>query len=55
MDNNAGEEELLHLLSSGRAKNRMFEGYIKGGKLKIGQVSILIELILPFTNIVNEI
>ena len=55
MDNNAGEEELIQLLSSGHAKNGMYEGNIKKGELEIGQVSTLIKLILPLTDIVNEI
>ncbi len=33
----------------------MFEGNIKEGELEIGQVYTLIELILPLTDIVNEI
>jgi enoyl-[acyl-carrier protein] reductase II len=57
----AGEERcesaeyLKHLLGSGRAKLGMFEGNLEEGELEIGQVSSLIDTILPAATIVNNI
>lgn len=54
----ANREELLKLLGRGRAKLGMFEGDTEGGELEIGQVSGMINSILPASqvleNIINE-
>lgn len=51
----ASEEELLAILGRGRAKMGMFEGDLEEGELEIGQVSSLIQNILPAGEIVREI
>ena len=43
----ASVEELRSLLGKGRAKKGMFEGDLETGELEIGQVSSLIQNILP--------
>jgi len=48
-------EELSDLLGRGRAKKGMFEGDENEGELEIGQVSGMINKILPAKDIVNEI
>ncbi len=53
--NNATTEELKNLLGKGRAKLGMFEGDIKEGELEVGQISSLIDRILPVNDIMNEI
>lgn len=53
--NNASTEELRNILGKGRAKLGMFEGNIKEGELEVGQVSSLIDRILPVNVIMNEI
>ena len=54
----ADKEELKALLGRGRAKKGMFEGDLEEGELEIGQVSGLINDILPaatiLDNIINE-
>jgi enoyl-[acyl-carrier protein] reductase II len=56
--NCASPEELNQLLGRGRAKRGMFEGDMTEGELEIGQVSGLIDNILPvkliFQEIINE-
>ena len=54
-ENCAGKEELAALLGKGRAKAGMFEGDMAQGELEIGQVSALINNIMPAAAIVNEI
>ena len=51
----ATNEELQALLGRGRAKKGMFEGDLEEGELEIGQVSGLIDKILPAAEIVREI
>ena len=51
----ASREELAEMLGKGRAKKGMFEGYLDEGELEIGQVSTLINEILPVKNIVENI
>ena len=51
----ASREELLNLLSRGRAKRGMFEGDMVEGELEIGQVSGLVKEILPVSQIMNNI
>ncbi len=53
--NCAGPEELSSLLGKGRAKQGMFEGDLDNGELEIGQVSALIDHILPAASILNEL
>lgn len=48
------QEALAKLLGKGRAKKGMFEGDLKEGELEIGQVSAMIDQILPAKDIVNE-
>lgn len=51
----ASNDELQKLLGRGRAKKGMFEGDLEEGELEIGQVSGLIDKILPAAEIVHEI
>ncbi|MDE3234852.1 MAG: nitronate monooxygenase [Bacteroidota bacterium] len=53
--NGASAEELQNLLGRGRAKKGMFEGDLQEGELEIGQVSALINNIIPAGDIVKEI
>lgn len=50
-----GVEELKKLLGRARAKKGMFEGDLDEGELEIGQVSSILENILPAAKIVNEV
>ena len=45
----ANQEELKELLGRGRAKKGMFEGDLSEGELEVGQVSAMIQNILPVT------
>lgn len=54
INNNATTEELSALLGRGRAKKGMFEGDLTEGELEIGQVSTLINNVLPAAEIVKE-
>lgn len=49
------KEDLLNLLGKGRAKKGMFEGNLESGELEIGQVSSIINEILPAKAIINNI
>ena len=51
----ANHEELKELLGRGRAKKGMFEGDLSEGELEIGQVSAMIQDILPVADIMNRI
>jgi enoyl-[acyl-carrier protein] reductase II len=51
----ATKEELSALLGRARAKKGMFEGDMQEGELEIGQVSALLNDILPAGQIVNEV
>jgi enoyl-[acyl-carrier protein] reductase II len=51
----ASKEELQQILGKGRAKKGMFEGELDEGELEIGQVSALVNNIIPAAEIVNEI
>ena len=51
----AGKNELIQLLGRGRAKKGMFEGDLVEGELEIGQISGLIDEILPAAEIVQQI
>ena len=51
----ADQDTLVALLGKGRAKKGMFEGDLQEGELEIGQVSALINHILPAAEIVAEI
>jgi len=48
-------EELKELLGRGRTKKGMFEGDLTDGELEIGQVSGMINTIIPAADIVKEI
>ncbi len=48
-------EELNALLGRARAKKGMFEGDLEQGELEIGQVSALLDAILPAAEIVNKV
>ncbi len=50
----ASVEELERLLGRGRAKRGMFEGDLEEGELEIGQVSCLLDEILPAADIVRN-
>ncbi len=47
--------ELLELLGKGRAKKGMFEGDLEDGELEIGQVSAMLNEILPAGEIVRKL
>lgn len=51
----AGAEEMLQLLGRARAKKGMYEGDLEEGELEIGQVSALVNDILPAATIVKNI
>lgn len=51
----AAKEELLQLLGRARAKKGMFEGDLAEGELEIGQVSALLDDILPAAEITGTI
>lgn len=51
----AGAEELRQLLGRARAKKGMFEGELAEGELEIGQVSALLDDILPAGQIVEQV
>lgn len=51
----APAETLQQILSRGRAKKGMFEGDLDEGELEIGQVSAIINVLLPAADIVKEI
>jgi enoyl-[acyl-carrier protein] reductase II len=51
----ASAEELMNVLGKGRAMRGMFEGDLDEGELEIGQVSALVDQILPAGAIVEEI
>jgi enoyl-[acyl-carrier protein] reductase II len=53
--NGAAIEELKILLGKGRAKKGMFEGNLEEGELEIGQVSSLLDDILPAGDIVKKV
>ncbi len=48
-------EELKTLLGRGRAKLGMFEGNLEDGELEIGQVSSMLDRILPASDIVKKV
>ncbi len=51
----ASTDELKNILGRARAKKGMFEGDMEEGELEIGQVSAMIEKVLPAGEIVKEI
>jgi len=51
----ASEDELKQLLGRARAKKGMFEGDLDEGELEIGQVSALLDDILPAATIVENV
>ncbi len=53
--NGASEEDLKRLLGRARAKKGMYEGNLEEGELEIGQVSALLNDILPAETIVKNI
>jgi enoyl-[acyl-carrier protein] reductase II len=53
--NDADKEDLRILLGRGRAKKGMFEGDLEEGELEVGQVSAMINKIMPVAEIINEI
>ena len=53
--NNATIEDLKNLLGRGRAKKGMFEGDLEEGELEVGQVSAMIDTIMPVADIIDEI
>ncbi len=54
-DRGATKEEMLELLGRARAKKGMFDGNLGEGELEIGQVSALLDEILPAAIITNNI
>ena len=53
--NGASMDELKEILGRGRSKKGMFEGDLENGELEIGQVSALINEILPVKKIMNNL
>ena len=53
--NNASINQLKEILGKGRAKQGMFEGDLKEGELGIGQISAMIESVIPARKIVSDI
>jgi len=53
-ENGADTDELKELLGRGRAKKGMFEGDLENGELEIGQVSAILDTILPAADIISE-
>ena len=53
--NNASTEQLKDLLGRGRAKKGMFEGNLEEGELEIGQVSAMINTIMPVEKIIKKV
>ena len=53
--NGASTDELIDLLGRGRAKKGMFEGDLAEGELEVGQVSAMINKIMPVAEIIKEI
>ncbi len=51
----ASVEELKELLGRGRAKKGIFEGDLEEGELEIGQVSALIDRIMPVKEIIEDL
>jgi enoyl-[acyl-carrier protein] reductase II len=51
----AGAEEIKGLLGRARAKKGMFEGDLEEGELEIGQVSAILDSILPAGEIVKKV
>ncbi len=51
----ASKEEIAAFLGRGRAKKGMFEGDMKEGELEIGQVSALIDDVLPVSEIMENL
>ncbi|MFT3676790.1 MAG: nitronate monooxygenase [Chitinophagaceae bacterium] len=51
----ASADELKTLLGRGRAKKGMFEGNLQEGELEIGQVSSILDSILPAAEIVKKV
>jgi len=51
----ASAEELVNVLGKGRAMRGMFEGDMEDGELEIGQVSALLDELMPAGAIVEEI
>ena len=54
-EHNASVDDLNKLLGRGRAKKGMFEGDIVEGELEIGQISGLINEIIPAKQVIEEI
>ncbi|RFM34620.1 NAD(P)H-dependent flavin oxidoreductase [Chitinophaga silvisoli] len=54
-DSGADNESLKTLLGRGRAKKGMFEGDMAEGELEVGQVSAIIDKIMPAADVVAEI
>ena len=52
---NANKEDLINILSKGRAKKGMFEGDVSNGELEIGQISATISSIKSVKEIITEI
>ena len=52
---NPTKNDLKSFLGRARAKLGMFDGELDDGKLEIGQISAIINKILPVEAIVNEI
>ena len=53
--NGSNKDDLRTLLGRGRAKKGMFEGDMEDGELEVGQVSAMINKIMPVAEIIKEI
>lgn len=54
-EQHATSEQLSALLGRSRAKKGMFEGDLQEGELEIGQVSAMIDEILPAARVIEKI
>ena len=52
---NVSKDDLRILLGKGRAKRGMFEGDLEKGELEVGQVSAMINKIMPVAEIIKEL
>ena len=52
---NATTDEIKEILGRGKAKQGMFEGNVVNGELEIGQISSMIDKVLPASEILKEL
>ena len=55
IEEGTSQKKLIELLGEGRARLGMFEGDLKNGELEIGQISAIIDKILPVSEIIDTL